>query len=162
MPSTSACTTISRSPRGASSTALNSAHPARLYHRIHESPGQGEAETELNALGSVQAKPTDLAVLFGRFGRVEAVNLKRRDLALVNMQAEHDAEAACVALHRTLMMGVPLLVSFEQPSSRLEVRPAAPSGQYAWCPTLSTLAPPVQCAFAARRSRLLPSCSRTA
>jgi hypothetical protein len=75
----------------------------------------------------VQAKPTDLAVLFGRFGRVEAVNLKRRGLALVNMQVEHDAEAACTALQRTLMMGVPLLMSFEQPSSRLEVRAATPS-----------------------------------
>jgi len=64
-------------------------------------------------------------MLFGRFGRVEAVNFKRRGLALVNMQVEHDAEAACTALHRTLMMGVPLLTSFEQPSSRLEVHPAA-------------------------------------
>ena len=34
---------------------------------------------------------------------------------------EHDAEAACTALHRQMLMGVPLLTSFEQPSSRLEV-----------------------------------------
>jgi len=34
----------SRSPRGASSTALNSTPPYPSYHPVHSSPGQAEAE----------------------------------------------------------------------------------------------------------------------